>query len=373
VSHRSHDLWLIRQSEYAPTKAANKGPVPSGGWHRPLHVPADVIPADVTLEFADRPEVADTLVCVTTTPTGHDGDSLPTPRRYETVSFLSDLGSGSEHVGVVKATLRELAPHVAVIDLVHDLTPFDVRGASLSLARAVAYLNTGVIIVAVDPGAGGDRRLIAVEIGDGDGIFLGPDNGVLAPAVAIAGGARRSVVLDIDRFHMDAPGTTFAARDVLAPVAAALCNGLDLFEVGTPIDADTLMPGVVPIHREENGTLACEVIWVDRFGNCQINISRDDLEAVWGAPVSRVRVTIDDTVRNVPITESFAALGQGALGLVVDSAGLLCLAVERGSASVELGVGESTQVTISPAGEATSSDAGTGTTTRVAPPTTRAR
>lgn len=290
---------------------------------------------------------------------------------------MSDLGSGSEHVGVVKATLRELSPDVVVIDLLHDIAPFDVRAASLSLARAVAYLNKGVVIVAVDPGAGGDRRLIAVEVGDGDGIFLGPDNGVLAPAVAIAGGAGRVVVLDNERLHMEAPGSTFAARDVLAPAAAALCNGADLFEVGTPVEADSLMPGVIPIHREENGAVVCEVIWVDRFGNCQVNVSRDDLEQMWGAPVDRVRVTLStngdarsETVRNIPIVDHFAALGQGALGFVVDSAGLLCLAVERGSASSELGIGESEQVVITPGGSASGDDS-RGTVTHVAAPTTR--
>lgn len=294
-------------------------------------------------------------------------DDAARVRGHSTVTFLSDLGTSSEHVGVVRATVRELAPEATVVDLVHDLPPFDVRAASLSLARAVAYINAGVVVVAVDPGAGGGRRLVAVEVGDGAGIFLGPDNGVLAPAVAIAGGADRAVVLDNVEIHLAAPGSTFAARDVLAPVAAALCNGADLSEVGTPVDVDSLMPGVVPIHREENGTVVCEVIWVDRFGNCQINISRDDLENLWGAPVERVRVTLSaqtDTVRNVPIAASFAELGQGALGLVVDSAGLLCLAVERGSASAELGIGESEQVTIAVAGPA-------GTTTQVAPPTAR--
>lgn len=308
----------------------------------------------------------------------NDGTSSNVSNRlYETVTFMSDLGSTSEHVGVVKSMLRELSPGVVVIDLVHDLAPFDVRAASLALARAVAYLNKGVIIVAVDPGAGGGRRLIAVEVGDGDGIFLGPDNGVLAPAVAIAGGAGRVVALDDARWHMDAPGSTFAARDVLAPVAAALCNGADLVDVGTVVDADTLMPGVIPIHREENGAIECEVIWVDRFGNCQINLSKDDLESLWGVPIDRVRVTLpvqagvgDATVRNVPIVDDFATLGRGGLGLVVDSAGLLCLAVERASASRELGIGESDRVVVSPA-EEVAGDTSAGETVRVAPPTSR--
>jgi S-adenosylmethionine hydrolase len=172
---------------------------------------------------------------------------------------------------------------------------------------------------------------------------------------------------------------------VLAPVAAALCNGADLFDVGTPIDVDTLMPGVIPIHREENGTVISEVIWVDRFGNCQLNISRDDLEQVWGDAVDRVRVTLagkaggsaggsvtGSTVRNVAIVDSFTELGQGALGLVIDSAGLLCLAVDRGSASSDLGIGESEQVVLSRAGDDSSDRQGSsGTTTSVAPPTSR--
>ena len=304
-----------------------------------------------------------------------------TARTHDTVSFVSDLGTLSEHVGVVKSLLRDMCPRVAVVDIVHDLPPFDVRAASLSLARAAAYLNTGVIIVAVDPGAGGSRRLVAVEVADGDGIFLGPDNGVLAPAVAIAGGAIRAVVLDNTDLHLESPGSTFAARDVLAPVAAALCNGADLDDVGTRIETDSLMPGVIPIHREENGEVSCEVIWVDRFGNCQVNISRDDLENLWGDAPLRVRVTLptsggatgatgDAAVRNLAIVESFADLGQGALGLVVDSSGLLCLAVERGSASAELGIGETDQVVIAPAGGGISDDA---TTTQVASPTARRR
>ena len=333
--------------------------------------------------------IADTLIDVDHVSTSDVTDGSARPR-HSTVTFLSDLGSASEHVGVVKAILRELAPDVAVIDLVHDLPPFDVRAASLSLARAVAYVNAGVIIVGVDPGAGGDRRLIAVEVGDGAGVFLGPDNGVLAPAVAIAGGAGRSVVLDEEQFHQVAPGSTFAVRDVLAPVAAALCNGADLYDVGTPIDVDTLMPGVIPIHREENGAIISEVIWVDRFGNCQLNISRDDLEQVWGVAVGRVRVTLagkagesaggnvtGNTVRNVAIVDSFAELGQGSLGLVIDSAGLLCLAVDRGSASSDLGIGESEQVVLSRAGDGVTGDdasdrqGSSGTTTSVAPPTSR--
>ena len=272
-------------------------------------------------------------------------------RTYDTVSFLSDLGYESEHVGVVKAVIRESAPHVVVIDLTHGIAPFDTRGASLSLARAVPYLTEGIVIAAVDPGTSSERRLVAVEVAGGAGIFIGPDNGVLAPGVALAGGAERAVVLNLDELHLATPGTTFVARDVFAPIAALLANGDDLFDVGTEIDPSLLLPGIVPIPREENGGFECEVLWVDRFGNCQLNVSLDDLESSWVNPVERVRVSFGDTTRNFVVVQSFAAMGQGAAGLVIDSAGLLCVAVDSGSATEQLGLGEGQQVTLQPGGD----------------------
>lgn len=270
-------------------------------------------------------------------------------RSYDTVSFLSDLGHGTDAVGVVHALLRDLAPDLHVVDITHDIAPFDVRAGSLALARAVAYVPSGIVMACVDPGAGTDRRLVAVEVAGGNGVFLGPDNGLLATGVALAGGAERAVVLDRIEHHLASPGATFAARDVLAPVAAALARGVDLVELGSAIDPGSLLPSVVPIPREENGSLACEILWVDRFGNCQINASPDDLVAVFGPETSRVRLAFGDELRNVEIVTSYGDLGAGAFGLVIDSSGLLSLAFDRASASRELGLGEGDAVRLSPA------------------------
>src|SRR4051794_8110474 len=127
---------------------------------------------------------------------------------YDTVSLLTDYGTVDEFVGVVKCVLRDLAPHVTVIDLTHGIDPFDVRGGSLALARAIQYAPRGIVIAVVDPGVGTARRAVAVEVADGAGILLGPDNGLLAPAVAMAGGAGRAVVLNKAEFHLEAPGAT---------------------------------------------------------------------------------------------------------------------------------------------------------------------
>lgn len=248
------------------------------------------------------------------------------------MSFLSDLGRDDELVGVVEAVICDLAPHARVLHLGHGVRPFDVRGGSLALARAVSYVPEGVILATVDPGVGTARRAIAVEVAGGAGILVGPDNGLLAPAVAVVGGAERAVELRDPSFHLDAPGATFAARDVFAPVAAHLCNGVDLAEFGPMVDPATLMPGLVPLPRAEADGIHAEVLWVDRFGNVQLNITVDDLPA----DADVLAVSVGDDRRAVYRVATFGDLGAGQLGLVVDSQGLLALVADRRSAAAEL-------------------------------------
>ena len=268
-------------------------------------------------------------------------------QRFDTVSFLTDYGTRDEFVGIVKCVIADIAPHARVIDITHEVPPFDVRAGSLALARAVSYVPQGVVLAVVDPGVGTNRRAIAVSVAGGTGIFVGPDNGLLSMGVALAGGADSAVVLDNPEYHLAAPGDTFAGRDIFAPVAAHLCNGVALTELGTSIDVDTLLPGIVPLSRQEGGELHAEVTWVDRYGNCQINVSPDDV-ADLGSPI---RVTLgargagERIVRSMPVVRNFGQIGAG-IGLVVDSFGMLALCKDRGSAASELDLAPSDLVVL---------------------------
>jgi S-adenosylmethionine hydrolase len=249
--------------------------------------------------------------------------------RFDTISFLSDYGTTDEFVGVVHSVIRSLAPEVCVVDVTHHVPAFDVRAGALALARSAQYLAPGVVVAVVDPGVGTERRRVAVEVGDGASILVGPDNGLLAPAVAMVGGATRAVELTNREYHLAAPGPTFDGRDVFAPVAAHLCAGVPLDEIGTDVDPVTLLPTVIPLTREEDGGLEAEVLWVDAFGNAQLNVDPDEIVSYGEV----VRVQCGELSRIAKRVDTFADLGVGEIGIVVDSYGLVALAGDRSSAA----------------------------------------
>jgi S-adenosylmethionine hydrolase len=193
------------------------------------------------------------------------------------VAFLSDYGSVDEFVGVCKAVMLARVPDLVIVDLTHEVPAHDVRAGGLALVRSVQYLPDEVVVLAVvDPGVGTDRRLVAVECEGAT--FVGPDNGLLAPAVAMLGGAREIYDLTGGAWRLPAPSATFAGRDVLAPAVAHLVRGGASSELGPPVDAASLVPGLVGLPRVgDGGAIEGEVWWIDRFGNCQLNIGPEEL------------------------------------------------------------------------------------------------
>jgi S-adenosyl-L-methionine hydrolase (adenosine-forming) len=260
--------------------------------------------------------------------------------------FLSDYGLDDEFVGVVKGVVKSIAPQVTVVDLTHQIPPYDIRAGSLALARSMQYLAPGVVLAVVDPGVGSARRAVAVEVGSDDvtAFLVGPDNGLLAPAVAMVGGARRAVSLTNDDYHLPSPGPTFAGRDIMAPAAAHLCAGLELDLLGEPVDPLSLLPGLIPLSRVEDGRTVGEVLWIDRFGNAQLNVDPDEIAAIDGP----VLVRSGDQARVAARVASFSDLKPGQVGVLVDSYGLLAVVLDQRSAADELRLHTGSAVTLEP-------------------------
>jgi len=270
------------------------------------------------------------------------------------IAFASDYGLQDEFVGVCKAVILGLAPGVEIVDLSHEIPAHDVRAGSLVLVRSIQYLPDDTVVLAVvDPGVGTDRRLVAVEVAGGH--LLGPDNGLLAPAVAMIGGPQRVVSIENPEHRLDAPGPTFAGRDVLAPAAAHLASGGALDDLGPEVDPFGLVPGIVSLPEiGDDGAIQGEVWWVDRFGNCQLNVDPDALAMLGAAPGDRIEVRAGTTVRAARWVRTYGDAKPSELVALVDSYGLLSLAYDRESAAATLHLHAGSPVTLMVEGAAQS-------------------
>jgi S-adenosyl-L-methionine hydrolase (adenosine-forming) len=289
------------------------------------------------------------------------------------VFFLSDYGTADEFVGVVHAVLHRQAPGVPVIDLSHQIPPFAVDAGAALLVRCLPHLGPGVVLAVVDPGVGTARRAVAVGVpgrmaGDptpptGPTWLVGPDNGLLAPAVAALGGAARVVVLTRDedgnrsaRGGPEGPprfGRTFDGRDVFAPAAAHLAAGDDPGALGPDADPASLVhlpADVIPARASPGSEIVTTVTWVDRFGNVQLGLDPGAVEGLGVTLGGTAWIEVEDRPvdgggtgtgpgRPVPArwVTGFGQLGPDELGLVVDSAGRMALVLDRAPAAILLG------------------------------------
>jgi S-adenosylmethionine hydrolase len=265
------------------------------------------------------------------------------------ISFLSDFGLADEFVGVVHGVLAKLAPDSRVIDIGHGTPPGDIKAAALSLTRAIQYLPEGVALVVVDPGVGSERKALAVETDWG--FFVGPDNGVLSPAVAMMGGASLMVSIDNPEARIPSPGETFHGRDVFAPAAALLASGeAAIQDLGPEVGPDQVQPLLLPLPEIDGNMVTGEGWWVDRFGNVETNIGPDDLAEIGLVPGSTLTVRIGASLLSIPWVSAYSDVEPGEPLVHVDSAGLIAIAVRDGAADEELNLSAGVAVTLAGTG-----------------------
>jgi S-adenosylmethionine hydrolase len=261
------------------------------------------------------------------------------------ISFLSDFGTQDEFVGVVHGVIYRLAPESRVIDITHGVPPGDIRGGALALTRAIQFLPPGVVLAIVDPGVGTGRKALALETAHG--FFVGPDNGLLSPAVAMVGGATTIHALENPEAMIEGPGATFAGRDIFAPAAALLASGeATLADLGPELDSGHVMPLMLPLPKVEASAIHGEVLWVDWYGNVQTNVGPSELEEIGLAPGAELEINVGATTYQGRLVSTFADVEIGQLAVHVDSAGLIALAERGGRADEALSLAPGRSVTL---------------------------
>jgi S-adenosylmethionine hydrolase len=242
------------------------------------------------------------------------------------VTLLTDFGTADGYVAEMKGVILTRAPEATVVDVTHDISPQDVEGGRLALARYWRRFPPGTVHVAVvDPGVGSARAALAVQ--SDERFLVGPDNGVLSPAL-LAGGAR-AVTLPV-------PGgasPTFQGRDVFAPVAADLALGAPLDAVGSPT-LELVIRRTPEPQRLADGSIQGQVITIDRFGNAITNL----------LALRAQSVEVNGGV--LALRRSYADASEGEPIALVSSTGLIEIAIRNGNAAATMGLDRGTVVTL---------------------------
>jgi S-adenosylmethionine hydrolase len=252
------------------------------------------------------------------------------------IGFISDFGLEDTWVGVCHAVIYRACPLARIVDLGHQIPPFDIRKGAATAAGGVYQIPEAIHLIVVDPGVGGGRRDLCIVTGNGTRL-VGPDNGVLLPAAARAGGIQLAIALDAEKIDRDAPLPTFHARDVLAPAAAALACGVQPSSLGAAIDEDSLVPAPFGAYSLEGGVVNGEALEADRFGSLRFNIPAEDLEKL-GLRAGRLEIGIGHNSLVVPFASTYSDVADGEPVALVDSSGWLTLAVNTGSAADRFGI-----------------------------------
>jgi S-adenosylmethionine hydrolase len=246
------------------------------------------------------------------------------------VVLLTDFGLADPYVGQMRGILARLAPGAPVLDLTHGVAPFNLAQAGYFLAASAPHFPEDAVFTAVvDPGVGTARRIVAVE--RRRQIFLAPDNGLL-DLVLQGGEALRVFDLTPDAITLGRASATFQGRDVFAPLAARLALGEPPSALGTAMDPAGLVRSPWGRPEPEEGGVAAQVLHVDRFGNCVLNLRQD-----FALPPGEVRLAAPKTVA-LRRARTYADLTEGQTGLLLGSQGFLELARFMGSAAGELGL-----------------------------------
>lgn len=248
------------------------------------------------------------------------------------VTLTSDYGWSDHYVGAMKGAILSIAPGVTLVDITHDVPPYDIAAAGFVLWQAIRGYPSGTVHVAVvDPGVGGSRRgLVGRFAGQ---VIVAPDNGLLSWVHSdLAADALHSI--ENEAYFSHNISATFHGRDIFGPVAAHVARGVTLNEFGPAIDDPVLLPFARRAEINASRVVQAEVIYADRFGNLVTNVHWHQLEK--GTSAAAWRASVNGSDLGI-LQRTFADVPLGAALAYVGSTGLIEIGVNQGNAAARFG------------------------------------
>lgn len=272
---------------------------------------------------------------------------MKTKRRV--VALLTDFGLIDHYVGVMKGVILSRAPHVTIVDISHQVSPQNVHEAAFLLWSAYRFFPEGTIFVAVvDPGVGSERNILCVKAHGY--FFLSPDNGLLKYVLAEL---KKPQIFSVTNKNLYLPevSSTFHGRDIFAPAAAHLANGLSLSKLGETVKPETRPENFLTLDLQKQKQVKGAIIYIDRFGNLVTNIRLEKLSRVNELRQCRMQISNTST-RNRPkktvhyFSPTYTAAPTQTPFMIVGSSGLLEISIKNRGAAKALGARVGTPVTL---------------------------
>ncbi|MGB3786524.1 MAG: SAM-dependent chlorinase/fluorinase [Phormidesmis sp.] len=254
------------------------------------------------------------------------------------ITLLSDFGIRDAYVGVMKGVIAAIAPGKPTCDLTHNIPPQDILAARFNLMMAYPHFPKGTVHLAVvDPGVGSSRRAIALQ--HPSGFFVAPDNGLLGSLFDLQDSDLPVTAVSLTNSHywrVRQPSHTFHGRDIFAPAAAHLANGVPIEELGDRINLATLVqPNLTPFQLVNSSSLnryTGSLQYIDHFGNLISNIPGHVVsDSTW-----QVELTASHHRFEFPGIKTYSDVPVGTLSAIVGSHGWVEIACSCGSAATAL-------------------------------------
>jgi len=258
------------------------------------------------------------------------------------ITLLTDYGIRDSYVAEVKGAVLKISPEATIVDISHDVGNYDIESGAFHLTRAAPYFPDGTVhVCVVDPGVGSKRKPIIIKTRSA--WFVGPDNGLMAPAAERLG---VEAIWEITNTDMLPPRVSyvFDGRDVFGPMGAHVSMGVPPDKLGTEIGGMIRLPAYTP--RLEGDTVHAQVIHVDGFGNLVTNVTYETLEKIGASGDARFKVVVRGRELDLPYARRFSAVPEGEPLLLVAGGGYLEISVNQGSAAEYLGLGKGDEVTL---------------------------
>jgi S-adenosylmethionine hydrolase len=244
--------------------------------------------------------------------------------------------------------IKRIAPDVEVIDITHGIPPQHVLQGALVLANTLPYMPAGVHVAIVDPGVGSERKPVALRGAD-ERVYVGPDNGLLLVAADRLGGIAEAVEIAEEAYMLDRVSHTFHGRDIFSPAAAHLARGVELAKLGPALDPVSLKRLEVPEPAVGETRIRATVLYIDRYGNVQLNLTAEHLARVGIDPGTRVEVEVGFERYFAFAARTFGDARTGDIVLYEDAYENIALAINRGSAAQMFAVRVGDELRLTPA------------------------